>query len=101
MTARSSGIGEDDYDRQRLPGAYSQTIHHIRGLKKELDTLRSRGRAGDRFRAAKVSWYIRNNESYARRLQERAAQLGVDGCGSRDAAVCQSTPLLAQMELFA
>lgn len=25
---------ENEYDRRRLPGAYSQTIHHIRELRK-------------------------------------------------------------------
>lgn len=94
-------VDEDEYDRRRLPGAYSQTIHHIRELRKELDAVRSRGRAGDRFRAAKVSWFIRNNENYAKRLQARASQLGVSGCGSSDAVAPHPTPLLTQMELFA
>lgn len=100
-TLSVSALDEDEYDRRRLPGAYSQTIHHIRALRKELDAMRSRGRAGDRFRAAKLSWFIRNNERYAQRLRARAAQLGVNGCGSSDAIAPRPTPMLTQMELFA
>lgn len=100
-TMSVSALDEDEYDRRRLPGAYSQTMHHIRELGKELAAVQSRGRAGDRFRAAKLSWFIRNNENYAQRLRARAAQLGVNGCGLSDATVPRPTPLLTQMELFA
>lgn len=97
-TLSVSALDEDEYDRRRLPGAYSQTIHHIRELGKELAAVRSRGRAGDRFRAAKLSWFIRNNENYANRLRARAAELGVSGFGAC-AAIAPSLPA-PQMELF-
>ncbi|WP_440565712.1 hypothetical protein ACSYAO_002596 [Stenotrophomonas sp. STK16_22] len=88
---------EDEYDRRRLPGAYSQTIHHIRELRKERDALLLRGHAGDRFRAAQLSWFIRSNESYAGRLLQRMEQLGAT------AAHALPTPppaLPAQLDLF-
>lgn len=102
MTARNtvslSALDEDDYDRRRLPGAYSHTLHHIRELRKERDALLMRGQAGDRFRAAQLSWFIRNNENYAGRLLQRMEQLGAA------AAPALLTPPLAppaQLDLFA
>jgi len=92
---------EDEYDRRRLPGAYSQTIHHIRELRKERDALLLRGHAGDRFRAAQLSWFIRNSENYAARLHARAEQLGVSGFRASDSNAPRPTPLPPQMELFA
>ncbi|MRI41732.1 hypothetical protein D5301_05675 [Stenotrophomonas sp. MH181796] len=94
---------EDEYDRRRLPGAYSQTIHHIRELRKERDALLLRGHAGDRFRAAQLSWFIRNNENYAARLLVRMEQLGLRESG---ATVERASPgplpaLPAQLDLFA
>ncbi|EKT4091509.1 hypothetical protein QEG23_000994 [Stenotrophomonas maltophilia] len=89
---------EDEYDRRRLPGAYSQTIHHIRELRKERDALLLRGHAGDRFRAAQLSWFIRNNESYAGRLLQRMEQLGA----TATRALPTPPPALpAQLDLFA
>lgn len=92
---------EDEYDRRRLPGAYSQTIHHIRALRKERDALLLRGHAGDRFRAARLSWFIRNSENYAARLHARAAQLGVSGLGASESNAPRPIPLQLQTELFA
>lgn len=89
---------EDEYDRQRLPGAYSQTMYHIRELRKEREALRLRARPGDRFGAARLSWFIRNNENYAGRLQQRMAQLGATALNT------PPTPALAlpaQLDLFA
>jgi hypothetical protein len=103
MTARNtvslSALDEDDYDRRRLPGAYSHTLHHIRELRKERDALLMRGHAGDRFRAAQLSWFIRNNENYAGGLLQRMEQLGAAA-----AAPTLPTPppaLPAQLDLFA
>lgn len=89
---------DDEYDRRRLPGAYSQTLHHIREMRKEREALRLRARPGDRFRAAQLSWFIRNNENYAARLLQRMDQLGAT------AAHALPTPppsLPAQLDLFA
>lgn len=89
---------EDEYDRRRLPGAYSQTLHHIRELRKERDALLLRGHPGDRFRAAHLSWFIRNNENYAGRLLQRMEQLGA----TAPHALLTSQPALpAQLDLFA
>ena len=94
---------EDEYDRRRLPGAYSQTIHHIRQLRKERDALLLRGHAGDRFRAAQNSRFIRNSENYAARLLVRMQQLGL--CRSQATSACASIApplaLPAQLDLFA
>ncbi|MCU1030255.1 hypothetical protein ACS0OQ_13720 [Stenotrophomonas riyadhensis] len=89
---------EDEYDRRRLPGAYSQTIHHIRELRKERDALLLRGHPGDRFRAAQLSWFIRNSEKYAARLLAQMEQLG-----ARAAHALPTLPpaLPAQLDLFA
>lgn len=93
---------EDEYDRRRLPGAYSQTIHHIRELRKEREALLLRGQAGDRFRAAQLSWFIRNNENYAARLLARMQQLGLGGSGATSACASIAPPpaLPAQLDLF-
>lgn len=102
MTARNtasvSDTAEDDYDRRRLPGAHSQTLHHIRELRKEREALRLRALPGDKFRAAQLSWFIRNNENYAARLMQRMDQLGAT------AAHALPTPppeLPDQLDLFA
>lgn len=106
MTTRDTfnvaSLDEDEYDRRRLPGAYSQTIHHMRELRKERDALLLRGHAGDRFRAAQLSWFIRNNENYAARLLVRMEELGLVGSGSTVApAFTQLPPALpAQLDLF-
>lgn len=92
---------EDEYDRRRLPGAYSQTIHHTRELRKVRHSLLLRGHTADRFRAAQLSWFIRNNENYAARLHARAEQLGVSGFGAIGSNAPNPTPLSPQMELFA
>lgn len=94
---------EDEYDRRRLPGAYSQTIHHIRELRKEREAVLRRGHAGDIFKAAQLSWFIRNNENYAGRLLARMEQLGLGGSG---ATIGHASPiplpaLPAQLDLFA
>lgn len=70
-------LEEKEYDRRRLPGAYAATMHHIRELYRDMEQLMSRGLPGDRFRAAKTKWFIRNNENYARRIKEHAAELGL------------------------
>lgn len=85
-------MDEDEYDRRRLPGAYSQTLHHISELRKEAETLRLRGLPGDRFGVARLAWFIRNNEGYAASIKARAAQLGLDFGQAEQAA---------QLELFA
>ncbi|HFJ9785339.1 TPA: hypothetical protein ACGW1K_004248, partial [Stenotrophomonas maltophilia] len=90
--AHMPGPDEDEYDRRRLPGAYSQTIHHIRGLRKERDALLLRGRAGDRFRAAQHSRFIRNSENYAARLLARMQQLGMGGSGATSACTSNAPP---------
>lgn len=94
---------EDEYDRRRLPGAYSQTLHHIRELRKERDALLLRGHAGDRFGAAQLSWLIRNNENYAARLLVRMQQLGSGGseATSASASIAPPSALPAQLDLFA
>lgn len=92
---------ENEYDRRRLPGAYSQTIHHIRELRKVRDALLLRGNAGDRFRAAQIARFVRNSENYAARLHARAEQLGVSGFGAIVSNAPRPTPLPPQMELFA
>lgn len=94
---------EDEYDRRRLPGAYSQTLHHIRELRKERDALLLRGHAGDRFGAAQLSWFIRNNENYAARLLVRMEELGLVGAGATVASAPPTLPpaLPAQLDLFA
>ncbi|PZS51587.1 hypothetical protein [Stenotrophomonas maltophilia] len=89
---------EDEYDRRRLPGAYSQTIHHIRELCKERDALLLRGHPGDRFRAAQLSWFIRNNENYAGRLLQRMEQLRATAA---HALLSPPPALPAQLDLFA
>lgn len=89
---------EDEYDRRRLPGAYSQTIHHIRELRKERDALLLRGHPGDRFRAAQLSWFIRNSEKYAARLLARMEQLGATAA---HALLTLPPALPAQLDLFA
>ncbi len=103
MTARNTvsvlSLDEDEYDRRRLPGAYSQTVHHIRELRKEREALLLRGHAGDRFRAAQLSWFIRNNENYAARLLVRMQQLGMGGSGA--ASIAPPPALPAQLDLFA
>lgn len=93
----------DEYDRRRLPGAYSQTTHHIRELRKERDALLLRGHAGDRFKAAQLSWFIRNNENYAGRLLVRMEELGLVGSGTTIASASPTPPpaLPAQPDLFA
>ncbi|MHC1672542.1 hypothetical protein ACODUM_06730 [Stenotrophomonas maltophilia] len=101
--ARVPDTDEDEYDRRRLPGAYSQTIHHIRELRKERDALLLRGHAGDRFRAAQLSWFITNNENYAARLVVQMERLGH---GRSRATVEHATAappptLPAQLNLFA
>ncbi len=92
--ARKAGVNldEDEYDRGRLPGVYSLTLHHLNELRKEAHALRSRGLPGDRFGAARLAWYIRNNEGYAAAISARAAQLGLS-LGRAD-----MTP---QLDLFA
>lgn len=89
---------EDEYDRRRLPGAYSQTLHHIRELRKERDALLLRGHPGDRFRAAHLSWFIRNNENYAGRLLQRMEQLGATAA---HALLTLPPALPTQLDLFA
>jgi len=89
---------EDEYDRRRLPIAYNLTIHHIRELRKERDALLLRGHAGDRFRAAQLSWFIRNNENYAGRLLQRMEQLGSTAA---HALLTPPPALPAQLDLFA
>ena len=97
-TNNDSGMGagadrdEDEYDRGRLPGAYSLTLHHLNELRKEAHALRSRGLPRDQFGAARLARYIRNNESYAAEIRARAAQLGLS-LGRAD-----MTP---QLDLFA
>ncbi|MDP9619720.1 UNVERIFIED_ORG: hypothetical protein J2W60_003283 [Stenotrophomonas maltophilia] len=95
--------GEDDYDRRRLPGACSQTIHHIRELRKERDALLPRGDAGDRSRAAQLSWFIRNNENYAAQLVVQMERLGPGRSGAtvEHAHVAPPPTLPAQLNLFA
>ena len=88
---------EDEYDRRRLPGAYSQTLHHILELRKERDALLLRGHPGDRFRAAHLSWFIRNNEHYAGRLLQRMEQLGAT---APHALLTPQPALPAQLDLF-
>lgn len=83
---------EDEYDRWRLPGAYSHTLHHINELRREADALRQRGRPGDRFGVARLAWFIRNNEGYAAAMRARAAQLGL---------TLGQAEQTAQLELFA
>lgn len=94
---------EYEYDRRRLPGAHSQTIHHIRELGKERDALLLRGQPGDRFRAAQLAWFIRNNENYAARLLLRMEQLGLGGSEATSpcASVARSPEPAAQLDLFA
>lgn len=94
---------EDEYDRRRLPGAYSQSIYHIRELRKEREALLLRGHAGDRFRAAQLSWFIRNNENYAARLLVRMEQLGLRESGAtvERASLGPLPALPAQLDLFA
>lgn len=102
-TAYMPDTDEGEYDRRRLPGAYSQTLHHIRELRKERDALLLRGHPGDRFRAAHLSWFIRNNESYAARLLVRMEQLGLGESGDAVERASQG-PLPAlppQLDLFA
>ncbi|HEL4104656.1 TPA: hypothetical protein UM352_004052 [Stenotrophomonas maltophilia] len=107
MTTRNTvsvlSLDEDEYDRRRLPGAYSQTVHHIRELRKEREALLLRGHAGDRFRAAQLSWFIRNNEHYAARLLVRMEELGLVGSGTTVASTSPIPPpaLPAQLDLFA
>jgi len=102
-TAHVPDPDEDEYDRRRLPGAYSQTIHHIRQLRKERDALLLHGHAGDRFRAAQHSRFIRNSENYAARLLVRMQQLGMGRSGSTSAYASIAPPpaLPAQLDLFA
>ncbi len=102
-TVSALSLDEDEYDRRRLPGAYSQTVHHIRELRKERDALLLRGQAGDRFRAAQLSWFIRNNENYAARLLVRMEELGLVGAGTTVASASPTLPpaLPAQLDLFA
>ena len=90
---------EDEYDRRRLPGAYSQTLHHIRELRKERDALLLRSHAGDRYRSAQHSRFIRNSENYAARLLVRMQQLGMGGSGAASIAPLPALP--AQLDLFA
>lgn len=94
---------EDEYDRRRLPGAYSHTVHHLRELREERDVLLLRGQAGDRFRAAQLSLFIRNNENYAARLLVRMEELGLVGSGTAVACAPPALPaaLPAQLDLFA
>jgi len=89
---------EDEYDRRRLPGAHSQTVHHIREMRKEREALRLCARPGDRFGAARLSWFIRNNENYAGRLLQRMEQLGGT---TAHALLTQPPELPAQLDLFA
>lgn len=89
---------EDEYDRRRLPGAYSQTVHHIRELQKERDALLLRCHPGDRFRAAQLSWFIRNSEKYAARLLAQMEQLGAT---TAHALLSPPPALPAQLDLFA
>lgn len=89
---------EDEYDRRRLPGAYSQTMHHIRELRREREALRLRASPGDRFRAVQLSWFIRNNENYAARLLQRMEQLGATAA---HALLTPLPALPAQLDLFA
>ncbi|MCO7398275.1 hypothetical protein NJH49_08770 [Stenotrophomonas maltophilia] len=107
MTTRDTfnvaSLDEDEYDRRRLPGVYSQTVHHIRQLRKERDALLLRGHAGDRFRAAQLSLFIRNNENYAARTLVRMEELGLVGSGTTVASTSPTLPpaLPAQLDLFA
>lgn len=102
MNARNtvcvSSLDEDEYDRRRLPGAYSQTLHHIRELRKERDALLLRRHPGDRFRAAQLSWFIRNSEKYAARLLAQMEHLGATAA---QALPTQPAALPAQLDLFA
>ncbi len=90
---------EDDYDRHRLPGAYSQTLHHIRELRRDREALRLRACPGDRFRAARLSWFIRNNEKYAARLLQLMDQLGATP--AHVIPILPPPALPAQLDLFA
>ncbi|MDU1661737.1 MAG: hypothetical protein E6861_20005, partial [Stenotrophomonas maltophilia] len=70
-----------------------------RELRKERDALLLRSHAGDRYRSAQHSRFIRNSENYAARLLVRMQQLGMGGSGAASIAPLPALP--AQLDLFA